>query len=68
MSNYNWDFPYLSQRMPVFARNMVATSQPLAVQAGLGILHRGGNAADAAALGIGGRAPNRIHGGDSGHR
>ena len=34
--------------MPVFARNMVATSQPLAAQAGLEILHKGGNAADAA--------------------
>ena len=48
MSNYNWDFPYSSQRMPVFARNMVATSQPLATQTGLEILRKGGNAADAA--------------------
>ena len=47
MSNYNWDFPS-SQRMPVFARNMVATSQPLATQTGLEILRKGGNAADAA--------------------
>jgi len=46
--NYHWDFPYPSQRMPVFARNMVATSQPLATQAGLEILRKGGNAADAA--------------------
>jgi len=48
LSNYNWDFPYSSQRMPVFARNIVAASQPLATQAGLEILRKGGNAADAA--------------------
>jgi len=34
--------------MPVFARNVVATSQPLAAQAGLQMLARGGNALDAA--------------------
>src|SRR5512140_2335082 len=34
--------------MPVLAKNIVATSQPLAVQAGLAMLCQGGNAVDAA--------------------
>jgi len=45
---FDWSFPYSSQRMPVMARNVVATSQPLAAQAGLQVLAEGGNAADAA--------------------
>lgn len=44
----NWDCPYRANRAPVFAKNMVATSQPLAVQAGINALKAGGNAIDAA--------------------
>ncbi|HWB19015.1 MAG TPA: gamma-glutamyltransferase family protein [Phycisphaerales bacterium] len=48
MADFEWAMPYTSQRMPVLARNIVATSQPLAAQAGLRILQQGGNAVDAA--------------------
>ena len=44
---FAWKFPYASQRMPVLAKNIVATSQPLAAQAGLAMLAKGGNAVDA---------------------
>jgi len=41
--------PYPSRRIPVYSLNgMVATTQPLAAQAGLDILKQGGNAIDAA--------------------
>jgi len=40
--------PYASTRLPVFARNVVSTSHPLAAQAGLRMLWQGGNAVDAA--------------------
>tara|TARA_B100000686_G_C16806854_1_gene991881 strand:- start:38843 stop:40429 length:1587 start_codon:yes stop_codon:yes gene_type:complete len=38
---------YPSQRSDVFARNIVSTSQPLATQAGIEMLQKGGNAVDA---------------------
>jgi gamma-glutamyltranspeptidase/glutathione hydrolase len=48
MFDFDWTFPYPSQRMPVFARDVLATSQPLAAEAGLEMFRRGGNAVDAA--------------------
>jgi len=45
---YNSSQPYPSQRAPVSADNLVATSQPLATQAGIAALAQGGNAVDAA--------------------
>jgi gamma-glutamyltranspeptidase/glutathione hydrolase len=47
MTDFDWQFPYTSQRMPVLARNCVATYQPLAAQAGLSMMQKGGNAVDA---------------------
>lgn len=43
-----FEFPYPSVRVPVFGDACVATTQPLAAQAGLAMLARGGNAVDAA--------------------
>ena len=45
---FDWNKSYPSVRSPVFARNIVSTSHPLAAQAGLRILAQGGNAVDAA--------------------
>jgi gamma-glutamyltranspeptidase/glutathione hydrolase len=46
--SFDWSQAYPSVRRPVFARRVVATSHPLAAQAGLGAMARGGNAIDAA--------------------
>jgi gamma-glutamyltranspeptidase/glutathione hydrolase len=46
--DFDWRLPYPSRRVPLLAFNVVATSQPLAAQAGLRMLLRGGNAVDAA--------------------
>jgi len=45
---FDWTPGYASTRLPVFARNIVSTSHPLAAQAGLRMLQQGGNAVDAA--------------------
>jgi gamma-glutamyltranspeptidase/glutathione hydrolase len=44
---FAWNYPYAWPRKPVFAANAVATTQPLAAQAGLQMLAQGGNAIDA---------------------
>jgi gamma-glutamyltranspeptidase/glutathione hydrolase len=45
---FDWNHNYPTHRTPLFARNVVSTSQPLAAQAGLRMLLKGGNAVDAA--------------------
>jgi gamma-glutamyltranspeptidase/glutathione hydrolase len=46
--DFSYTPSYASMRLPVFARNVVSTSHPLAAQAGLRMLQQGGNAVDAA--------------------
>lgn len=48
MKNFDYQNPYPTARVPVFARNVVSTSHPLGSQAGLRMLWKGGNAVDAA--------------------
>jgi gamma-glutamyltranspeptidase/glutathione hydrolase len=45
---FHYTNPYSSTRLPLFARNVVSTSHPLAAQAGLRMMQAGGNAVDAA--------------------
>src|ERR671924_716941 len=47
MTPFSWSNPYAWPRKPLLAQNVVATSQPLAAQAGLQMLAGGGNAVDA---------------------
>jgi gamma-glutamyltranspeptidase/glutathione hydrolase len=47
-SDLDWSLPYASSRKPMLGANVVTTSQPLAAQAGMRMLLKGGNAVDAA--------------------
>src|SRR4029453_11342418 len=73
---FSWSNPYAWPRKPLLAQNVVATSQPLAAQAGLQMLAAGGNAVDAilataitlslvepVSNGIGSHAPPPVWGG-----
>ena len=48
MTRFDWSLPHGSRRQPVLASAISATSTPLGAQAGLEMIRRGGNAADAA--------------------
>ncbi|MGY4829904.1 gamma-glutamyltransferase family protein [Sphaerotilaceae bacterium SBD11-9] len=45
---FDWTAGYTTQRLPVFGRNIVSTSHPVAAHAGTRMLLKGGNAVDAA--------------------
>ena len=51
--NFSFNNPYSTTRIPIFARNVVSTSHPLAAQAGLSMMYKGGNAVDAAVAAAG---------------
>ena len=48
MKDFDWHKGYPTVRLPMFGRNVVSTSTPLATQAGMKMLWKGGNAVDAA--------------------
>jgi gamma-glutamyltranspeptidase/glutathione hydrolase len=48
LPSIDYDFPYTTKKLPIFADNVVACSQHLAATAGLRMLAKGGNAVDAA--------------------
>ncbi|CAN5858211.1 gamma-glutamyltransferase [soil metagenome] len=48
MPSFTYDFPYTTKKLPIFAANVVASSQHLAATAGLRMMAKGGNAVDAA--------------------
>ena len=50
MTRFDWSLPHVSRRQPIDARSIAATSTPGAAQAGLEMIRRGENAADAAAI------------------
>jgi len=47
VASFSWNNPYPWPRKPLLAANVVATSQPLAAQAGVQMLAAGGSAVDA---------------------
>jgi gamma-glutamyltranspeptidase/glutathione hydrolase len=47
MTPFDWKNPYPWPRKPLLSQNVVSTSQPLAAQAGLQMLAKGGSAVDA---------------------